>query len=436
MVREAAVKLPKPPGGRAVWAWACYDWANSAFATTVMAGFFPIFFKEYWSAGTDPTVSTFQLGMANGLASIVIAALAPILGSIADRGSAKKRFLLLFATLGIVMSGGLYFVAQGDWPLAALLYIIAIVGFEGGNVFYDSLIVGLTARERLDRVSALGYSLGYLGGGLLFTLNVLMTLNPESFGLAGKAEAVRWSFVMVAAWWALFSIPLFVFVPEPRIPGARRGWRAVTEGLRQLARTMAEIRRLRMVFVFLLAYWLYIDGVHTTITMAVDYGLSLGFKADSLIVALLVVQFVGFPAALGFGWLGQRLGPQTGLYIALSVYSGVTVWAYFLSSVTEFYILAVLIGLVQGGVQALSRSLYARMVPADKAGEFFGFYGLLGKFAAIIGPFLVAWTGLLSGSSRLGILSLLVLFVAGGLLLSRVDVRRGEREAGALTGPL
>lgn len=421
---------------RVIWSWAAYDWANSAFATTIMAGFFPIFFKQYWSAGTDPTVSTFQLSQANGIASVLIALLAPVLGSIADRGSARKRFLFLFAMLGAVMSGGLYFVAQGEWQLAALLYVIAIVGFEGGNVFYDSLIVGLARGKELDRVSALGYSLGYLGGGLLFTVNVLMTLQPEWFGIPGKAAAVRISFLMVAGWWLLFSIPLWLWVPEPRQPRSESGLQMIRSGLRQLAVTFGKVRRLRVVFMFLLAYWLYIDGVHTTIIMAVDYGLSLGFDSENLITALLVVQFVGFPAALGFGWLGHRLGSKTGLYLALFVYAGVTVWAYFLSSIAEFYILAVLIGLVQGGVQALSRALYARIIPADKAGEFFGFYGMLGKFAAILGPFLVGWTGLLTGSSRLGILSLLVLFIAGLVFLVRVDVRRGESEARELTGRL
>lgn len=417
---------------RSIWSWVFYDWANSAFATTVMAGFFPLFFKQYWSTGTDPVVSTFQLGMTVGVASVIIALLAPVLGSIADRGSAKKKFLFLFALLGIVMTGALYFVAQGHWVLAVILYAGAIIGFYGGNIFNDALMVGLVREEKLDRLSALGFSMGYLGGGLLFLVNVLMTLHPAWFGLPDAATAVRWSFVMVAIWWLLFSIPLFLFVPEPRLPRTQAGVQAIRAGLQQLSDTFRHIRRLRMVFLFLLAYWLYIDGVHTIILMAVDYGLSLGFTSDSLIVALLMVQFIGFPAALFFGWLGQRLGPKTGLYIGVAIYALVTLWAYFLSSVIEFYIMAGLIGLVQGGVQALSRSLYARLIPADKAGEFFGFYGMLGKFAAIIGPFLVGWTALLTGSSRLGILSLLILFVAGMVLLTRVNVAQGQQDARAL----
>lgn len=419
---------------RTVLSWALYDWANSAFATTVMAGFFPIFLKQYWSAGTDPTISTFRLGIGNGVASVLIALMAPVLGSIADRGGSRKRFLLSFACLGVLMTGSLYWVDQGHWELAILLYILGVIGFESGNVFYDSLLVGVTTEDRYDRVSALGYGMGYLGGGALFLVNVLMTLHPEWFGIPGKAVAVRVSFLSVAFWWALFSLPLLFNVHEPRGPRTVPGLAAVGAGLRQLWGTFNRIRRLREVSLFLLAYWLYIDGVHTVITMAVDYGLSLGFTSDSLIGALLMVQFIGFPAAILFGWIGTRLNTRTGIYIGVGVYALVTIWAYFLTAVWQFYVLAALIGLVQGGVQSLSRSLYARLIPADKSGEYFGFYGMLGKFAAIIGPFLVSFTGLLSGSSRLGILSLLILFVAGGWLLGRVDVERGKADARALAG--
>lgn len=417
---------------RSIWSWACYDWANSAFATTIMAGFFPIFLPEYWSQGSDPVRSFAVLGFANGMASVIIALLAPILGSIADRGSARKRFLLVFAALGVVMSGSLYFVAQGQWPIAVALYVFAVVGFEGGNVFYDSLLPTVAPRAQFDRVSALGYSLGYLGGGLLFLVNVLMTLYPAMFGLPDAATAVRVAFLTVAVWWVLFSLPLILFVHEPRATATVSAWQTMRDGFVQLASTLVEVRRLRMVFLFLLAYWLYIDGVHTVISMAVGYGKSLGFSTSSLITALLAVQFVGFPAALLFGWLGQRLGPRNGIYLAIVVYSVVTIWACFLQTETEFFIMAVLIGLVQGGVQALSRSLYASIIPVGKAGEFFGFYGMLGKFAAIIGPFLVAWTGLLTGSSRLGIVSLLILFVLGGFLLTRVDVAQARRDAQVL----
>jgi len=414
---------------RAIYAWAFYDWANSAFATTVMAGFFPLFFKEYWNSGVADTVSTFRLGMANSAASLVVVLCAPLLGAIADHLDRRKGFLLLFAALGIVMTGALPFVAAGDWQLAALCYGLAMLGFSGGNLFYDALLLGIARPAQLDRVSALGFALGYLGGGLLFALNVLMVLHPDWFGLPDKATAVRVSFLSVALWWAVFSVPLFLLVREPRAAERVHARDAVARGFGQLRRTLREIGRLPHTFLFLVAYWLYIDGVDTIVRMAVDYGMSLGFPSNSLIVALLITQFVGFPAAIAFGRLGDRIGARAGILVALAVYMAVTAWGAFMSAVWEFYLLAVVIGLVQGGVQSLSRSLYARLIPPGRSAEFFGFYNMLGKFAAVLGPALMGWVGVLSGSPRIGILSVLALFVIGAALLLRVDVARGMRDA-------
>jgi UMF1 family MFS transporter len=415
-----------------VISWSFYDWANSAFATTVIAGFFPVFFKQYWSPGTEVTLSTFRLGAANSLASLIIVALAPILGAIADRGGAKKKFLLFFALMGVVMTGALYFVAKGDWVLAVLLYALGIIGFSGGNIFYDSLLINVSTPRKVDFISALGFAFGYLGGGLLFALNVAMTLHPEFFGLSDQSEAIRLSFISVALWWAVFSIPLFLFVKEPVTRDKSTGWQAIASGFRQLRDTFVEIRRLRIVFLFLLGYWLYIDGVDTIVRMAVDYGLSLGFDANSLIVALLITQFVGFPSAIAFGKIGEKFGPKTGIFIGIFVYIAVTTWAFFMTSVIEFYALAVSIGLVQGGVQSLSRSFYTRIIPANKSAEFFGFYNMLGKFAAVIGPILMGWVGVVFGDPRIGILSIIVLFVAGALLLFFVNEQEGSRMARAL----
>lgn len=406
---------------RQVISWSMYDWANSAFATTVMAGFFPIFFKQYWSAGADIADSTFHLGLANSLASVLIAALAPLLGAVADRAGARKKFLLTFGLLGVVMTGSLYFVQRGDWVAATVLYILASIGFLGGNIFYDALLVNVAPPSQRDRVSSLGYSLGYLGGGLLFAVNVWMTLQPQTFGLADAGEAVRLSFVCVALWWALFAVPLLIFVKEPRSDETNFGINAISQGLRQFRQTFSEIRQLRMVWLFLIGYWLYIDGVDTIVVMAVDYGMSLGFDSNSLIVALLITQVVGFPAALVFGRLGERIGAKHSIYIAIAVYVGVTLWAYRISNVNEFYAIAITIGLVQGGIQALSRSMYSRLIPQDKSAEFFGFYNMLGKFASVLGPLLMGWVGVMSGSPRVAILSLIVLFVAGAIVLRWVD---------------
>jgi UMF1 family MFS transporter len=407
--------------------WSLYDWANSAFATTVMAGFFPVFFKSYWSAGADMTESTFQLGLANSIASIVIMILAPVLGAIADKGGTRKKFLLFFTVMGVVMTGGLYFVERGMWEMAVLLYMAASIGFAGGNVFYDALIVAVAPQQKLDVVSALGYALGYLGGGMLFALNVAMTLWPQTFGLADAAQAVRVSFVMVAAWWAVFSIPVMVFVKEPRATERYAVAEMVKGGWQQLVTTFHHIRRLRAVWLFLIAYWCYIDAVDTIIRMAVDYGMSLGFDSKNLLVALLITQFIGFPAALVFGKLGERFGAKAGVFIAIAVYIGITLWAMSMDKVIEFYILAAIIGLVQGGIQSLSRSLYASMIPPDKSGEFFGFYNMLGKFATVLGPVLMGIVGVLTGKPRLSLLAVVALFVIGAAVLYFVDVAEGRR---------
>ncbi|HHL44989.1 MAG TPA: MFS transporter [Gammaproteobacteria bacterium] len=418
------------PVNRQIISWALYDWANSAFAVTIMAGFFPVFFKQYWSGGESVTQSSFHLGIANSSASLVIVILAPLLGTIADQGSSKKRFLIFFALLGIVMTAALYGVKQGAWPVAMGLYILATIGFSGSIIFYDALMVDVTPRQHLDFVSGLGYACGYLGGGLLFALNVTMTLNPAWFGLADASEAVQWSFLMVAIWWTLFSVPLLLFVKEPRPTGVRQKPLAALRGaIRQLSGTFREIRRLRMVFLFLLSYWLYIDGVDTIIKMAVDYGMALGFESNSLIMALLITQFVGFPAAIAFGILGERLGAKTGIYLAIAIYLLVVIWASQMESEWEFYALAITIGLVQGGIQSLSRSFYARIIPADKAGEFFGFYNMLGRFAAIFGPVLMGWVSMATGNPRLSILAIAVLFVLGLSLLFFVDEQEGRHMA-------
>ena len=414
---------------RAIWSWAFYDWANSAYSTTVMAGFFPLFFKEYWADPDNPNQSTFYLGMANSIASIVVASLAPLLGSIADQGSTKKKFLIFFAFLGVIMTGGLWMVSQGNWQMAVLFYVIATIGFASGNVFYDSLLPGLASEERVDVVSSLGFGLGYLGGGLLFLVNVFMYLKPEIFGISDGATAIKLSFLSVAVWWAVFTIPLILFVPEPKNYDAVDIKNAIKMGWIQLIQTFDEIRNMKVVGTFLLAYFFYIDGVDTIIKMAVDYGMSLNFSGESLIIALLIVQFVAFPAALIYGQLASKVGIKTAIMIGIIAYSFITFLGYFITKAWHFYVLAILIGLFQGGIQALSRSLYTRIIPVEKSAEFFGFYNMLGKFAAIIGPALMGTISLVTGSARLGILSILLLFILGAFFLNKVDLDEGKRLA-------
>jgi len=407
-----------------------YDWANSAFATTVMAGFFPLFFKKYWAGDLPVSESTFLLGNANALASLLVVILAPILGAIADKGGAKKRFLLFFAMMGVVMAGSLYMVAQGEWAMALIVYILAVLGFSGSVVFYDALLVDVAEEKDFDMVSAVGFSFGYLGGGLLFAFNVLMTLYPQAFGLDDVSHAVRLSFLSVAIWWGGFSIPVMLFVKENKADSVV-AYAAIKGGFRQLLSTFKRVRKLKMTFLFLGAYWLYIDGVDTVVRMAVDYGLSIGLESSHLMIALLLTQFVGFPSALAFGKLGVKKGARQGIMFAISVYFIVIIWAYQMQQVWEFYALAVIIGMVQGGIQALSRSFYARIIPRSESGEFFGFYNMMGKFAAVFGPLIMGWVAITTGSPRLSILSVLILFIFGAALLAMVDEDKAMVQAKA-----
>ena len=405
------------PERRAQWGWALYDWANSAFATTVLAGFFPIFFKNHWNAGVADAEVTFRLGLAHSASGLFIFVLAPLLGALADRGGAKKAFLFAFALLGAVATALLAAAPANAWVLATVLFALASIGFSGSMVFNDALLVDVAEPAEYERVSALGYGLGYLGGGLLFLLNVAMVLKPALFGLDGATAAVQWSFVMVGIWWAIFTVPLARWVRERPVPPGRGG---IGAALAELGGTLRSLKDHRPIWMFLLAYWLYIDGVDTVIRMAVNFGQSLGFPDDSLIKALLLVQFVGFPAAIAFGHLGQRWGARNAVLLALAVYAGVTVWANWLNSVGQFYAMAVVIALVQGGVQSQSRALFARLIPADRAGEYFGFYNMLGKFAVILGPILVGWAAVRVDDPRQSLMVLLLLFVPGALLLWRV----------------
>ncbi len=417
---------------KSVVAWAAYDWANSAFATTIMAGLFPVFYSAITQdLSTEDSQFWFNVTLAG--ASVLIAVFAPILGAVADRGGARKKFLAFFAGVGILMTAGLAWVHAGHWWMGLLLYGLGTVGFSGANVFYDSMLVDVAEDDELDLVSALGYSAGYIGGGLLFALNVLMVQKPEWFGLEDPSAAVKASFLSVALWWGVFTVPLLRVVREPPTEDQASPVAAVRAGLRQLADTFKEIRSFKVLVLFLFAYWIYIDGVNTVIKTAVFFGdRILGLEQGALITALLLTQFVAFPAALAFGWLGQRIGAKPAILLGLGVYLGALVYAWrFLQDEGDFYLLAVAIGLVQGGVQSLSRSLYARLVPPSKTAEFFGFFNMVGKFATIFGPLMMAFTPMVipGATDRDGILSLTLLFLVGGFLLSRVRVAEGIEAA-------
>ncbi|MCY4219831.1 MAG: MFS transporter [Gammaproteobacteria bacterium] len=420
---------------RKVLSWALYDWANSAFATTIVAGFFPVLYS-HMTRDLSTQDAQIWLNITIAIGSIVVGISSPILGAIADSGNQRKTFLAGFTLLGIIMCLGLGWAASGVWWMALILYGIGLIGFNGAITFYNSLLVMVSSIDQVDIVSGFGYALGYIGGGLLFLINVLMVTNPGWFGLASTSVALAVSFVSVGIWWLLFSLPLFLFVKEPSAVQKRSIGSTAREGWYRFKSTFREIRVLRAASFFLIGYWLYIDGVATIFKMAVFFAdRILGLPSESLIKALLLTQFVAFPAALFFGWFGKKIGPKSGIYICIVVYAVVITYAWqWLRSAMDFYFLAASIGLVQGGIQGLSRSLFARLIPKSKVAEFFGFFNLVGRFSSILGPLLmiIVPLAIIGADERDSILALLILFAGGAIFLSKVDIASGVVEANQL----
>ncbi len=419
---------------RELRAWAMYDWANSAFQTTIIAALFPIYFTRVAAADLPGAVATERFAWATTIAIVIVAIVAPFLGAVADYAAIKKRMLAIFLAIGAVATAAMYFITRGDWMLALLLFVIGNVGVAGSIVFYESLLPHIASEQELDRVSSAGYAIGYFGGGVLLAINLVMLKNPGWFGLADAGAASRWSLASVAVWWVIFSIPLFRSVPEP----ARLLERSETGGegpivaaARRLAVTFRELRSYKQAFLLLLAFLLYNDGIQTIIRMATIYGAEIGLDDTSMMLALLITQFVGIPFAFLFGIIAGRIGAKLSVFIGLAVYAAITVLGYNLRTNVQFFMLAVLVGTVQGGTQALSRSLFASMIPRDKSSEFFAFFGVFERYAGILGPAIFAWTIARTGSSRNAILSVLVFFIVGAALLSLVNVEEGKRAARA-----
>lgn len=492
-----------PSRRRIVNSWIMYDWANSAFATTAMAAVLPVFFSSVAANGVlTPVQASSAWGVISTIGMLVVALAAPVLGAIADYSGAKKRFLAAFAVPGILAAALMIFIGTGDWVLAAALYIVGEIGFSGSIIFYDSLLPHIAQADEIDMISARGYAMGYLGGGLLLAINILMIQMPDAlgitalgarFGIGGTELATRLSLCSVGLWWAIFSIPLFRNVPEPesRRQLAERAANPIRGGFARLVTTFRELRLYRQLLLFIIAFWIYNDGIGTIIKMATIYGAEIGIGQIDLIGALLLTQFIGIPFSLLFGRLPRRDDPQqpfflsmvlynaitipiigitasrlgvtsgplavgialvnqvpayllsrfvgrrllagaaqhintkNAILVALGVYCAVSIWGFFMATAAEFWLLAMMVGLVQGGSQALSRSLFGNMVPKAQTAEFFGFYDMSSKFAGLVGPLLFAVVGQLFGSSRLSIVSLIIFFIIGGLILSRVNEEEG-----------
>ncbi|MBL7164101.1 MAG: MFS transporter [Anaerolineales bacterium] len=415
---------------RTINAWSMYDWANSAFATTIMAAVLPVYYASVAGANLPGNRATVYWGYTTSIALLLAAILSPILGAIADFRGAKKRFLTLFAMTGIFGTALLFFVTTGDWLMASIFFIIGNVGFAGANVFYDSLLPHVAKPEDVDQVSSKGYAIGYLGGGLLLAINLAMImLAPDNL----TALMTRLSLLSVAVWWFLFTIPLWRRVSEPprRVFAGEEDSSPVRAGFSRLAKTFREITKYRELLKFLVAFWLYNDGIGTIIKMATIYGAEIGIGQTALIGTLLMVQFVGIPFSFAFGWLAKKIGTKNSIYLSLLVYTGISILGYFMSTALHFWLLGFAVAMVQGGSQALSRSLFTRMVPKSKSAEFFGFFSVSAKFAGIAGPFIFAVVGQLVGHSRLSIVSLIIFFILGGLMLTFVDEKEGIRVAEA-----
>ena len=421
-------------------AWAMYDWAASSMQTTVMVAVFPIYFVKVAGAGLAGGGATQRLATVNTIALVLIALASPVLGAVSDYGGNKKRFIAAFMAVGAAAVAGLFFVHTGDLTLASWLFVLALIGVAGSFVFYEALLPHIARGGELDRVSTAGYALGYVGGGILLALNLAWIQQPAWFGLPagpGLDESAatlpaRLAFLSVAVWWLVFSIPLFRRVPEPPArlePDEQKGQSPIRMAFVRLGETFRELRGYRQAFLMLLAFLVYNDGIQTIIKMATAYGTELGIDQSALIGAILLVQFVGIPCSFLFGMLAGRIGAKRALFLGLLAYTAISVLGYYMKTATHFYVLAGLVGMVQGGTQALSRSLFASMIPQHKSGEFFGFFSVFEKFAGIFGPLIFAGTIAATGSSRNAILSVIGFFAVGAAILALVDLDAGRRQA-------
>ncbi len=411
-------------------AWAMYDWANSAFQTTIIAAVFPIYYRRVAAAGLEEADAMSRFAWATTIAIFIVAIVAPLLGAIADHSAIKKKLLAIFAGIGISACFAMFWITEGEWLFALTLFIIGNVGVAGSVVFYESLLPHLVGEGELDRVSSAGYAIGYFGGGILLAINLLMIQKPELFGIQDAGVGTRLSFASVGLWWLVFTLPLMLRVPEPvALVGGRKEKVSLMHGVQSLAQTFRELRKYRQALLFLIAFLIYNDGIQTMIRVASIYGESIGLDSGAMISALLLTQFIGVPAAFAFGARASRIGAKRGVLLGLSVYTLIAALGYYMTTSTHFFALAILVGLVQGGTQALSRSLFASMIPRQKSSEFFAFFGVFERYAGVLGPAVFAIVVSYSGTGRNAILAVLLFFIAGGALLLPVDIDAGRRAA-------
>ncbi|SFS85767.1 MFS transporter [Marininema halotolerans] len=420
---------------KAVRAWVFYDWANSAFATTIMAVVMPIYYADIAAKNLAGEVKTAYWGYTQSIALVLVFLLSPVLGAIADATGSKRPFMRFFTYMGVIATSLLFFVGEGDWAFASLLVILGTVAFSGGNVFYDAYLPDLVPDEERDMVSSRGYAFGYIGGGLLLALNLAMITFPTAFFLPNGTVATQVSFLTVGIWWFVFSLPFFRHVHDRKEAktDSRHPFLLAKEGVRSTINTIRKLGRYPELLKYLISFWFFSDGINTLIKMATIYGREIGIGQQDLIAALLITQFVGIPSTLLIGKLSNRLGAKSTLLFTIFSYFLIVLLGFFMHTAFHFYLLAILVGLVQGGSQALSRSIFSRLIPPQQSAEFFGLYGLSGKFASIFGPAAFGFLGQITGSSRYGIAALALFFLVGFIMLYVVDIDKGRKEVNSLS---
>ena len=403
---------------RTVKSWIAYDAGNSAFATTVVAAFFPIFYLEFWASNLPKIEASIYLNWTLVVCNVSILLSGPVIGAITDINQSTKKSLTIFTLTSVFFVGLLYFLSAGSWIYALVFFGIANFCFCVAQIPYDKILTKIASPEKFSIISNQGYAWGYAGGGLLFIVNALMSIYPESFGLASQSDAIRVSFLMVSIWWLLFLIPLLVNFKETTNNQRSKG--IVISSLKNIVTTLKSVYQYKNAFLFLIAFFLFIDGAHTVIYLASTFALNLGLETSSIIQALILVQLVAFPATLIWGYVANRFGDKLVLYITISSYIFIIIYSTTLSSALEFYLLAAWVGCVQGGIQGSSRGYFGKLIPKEKAGEFFGLYNVMGRAGAILGPLLVGSLLTLYGNVRIALLPIAILFIIGGLLLTRV----------------
>ena len=421
---------------KAIRAWTMYDWGNSAFATTIMAAVLPVYYSTVAAANIAPNMATAYWGYTTAFSALLAALISPILGAVADFRGAKKKFLTIFMIIGVTATALLYFISTGDYLLASLFFVFGQIGFAGSLVYYDALLPHVARPDEIDQVSSRGYAMGYIGGGVLLAINLVMILFVPSLFPAEQQGAItglmtRLCFITVAVWWFIFTLPLLRHVSEPErriLPGEEK-FNPLQASFSRLGKTFKDISNFRDLATFLLAFWIYANGIGTIITMATIYGAEIGLGQTTLIGTLLMVQFLAAPFAILFGRLAKKIGAKRCIYLALGIYTIISILGYFLEFEWQFWVLGALVATVQGGSQALSRSLMGKMMPKSKSAEFYGFFSVFEKFASVAGPLLFGVVSTIMGESRLSIVSLIVFFVVGAFLLTRVNVERGVESA-------